>query len=104
MRFPTLPLTVRLSPRAKRIALWLATLLGACVLGLSCALAPVLLYMRSHEPYTWASAMTLQSISMDSTDDGWAVGVISGKPTTLLMHYSRGQWTILPKPTGLDDY
>jgi hypothetical protein len=40
---------------------------------------------------------------MVSADNGWAVGHISGKPTTLLMHYSRGQWTILPKPVGLDD-
>lgn len=56
------------------------------------------------QPYAWANTMSLQSISMVSADDGWAVGHISGQPTTLLMRYSRGQWTILPKPAGLDNH
>lgn len=55
------------------------------------------------QPYPWAETMSLQSISMVSAEDGWAVGHISGAPTTLLMRYSRGQWTILPKPAGLDN-
>ncbi len=41
--------------------------------------------------------MSLQSISIVSADNGWAIGHISCKPTTLLMRYSRGQWTILPQ-------
>ena len=74
---------------------------------LACVLQPTsvawLFRLGVMQPYPWANTMSLQSVSMVSADNGWAVGHISGKPTTLLMHYSRGQWTILPKPVGLDD-
>lgn len=53
------------------------------------------------EGYAGSADITLTSISMDSPDDGWAAGSISGSPQCILMHYQRGLWTIIPKPAGL---
>jgi hypothetical protein len=84
----------------------IGVVLGTALLALACALegpAALLYRLGVGQPYPWADAMSVQSISMISADDGWAVGHISGRPTTLLMHYQHGRWTILPKPMGLDD-
>jgi hypothetical protein len=88
------------------VALGIGVVLAILALTLACtqqASFAWLYRLGIGQPYPWADAMSLQSISMGAADDGWAVGTISGKPATLLMHYSHGQWTILPKPTGLDD-
>jgi len=93
-----------MSSGQKRLAV---AALGAALLValLACAmLKPYAFRFLRAEPYPWANTMSLHSISMVSADDGWAVGVISGSPTTLLMQYRHGQWTILPKPAGLDDH
>lgn len=99
--------TSRPTLHQRRVALGISLGLTIVVLILVCALQPTFFAWLSRlgvgQPYPWADTMSLQSISMVSADEGWAVGHISGKPTTLLMHYSRGQWTILPKPAGLDD-
>jgi hypothetical protein len=98
--------TISLSPHGRRVALGISLVFATVLLILACAQQnplDLLSHLGVAQPYPWADAMSLQSISMVSADDGWAVGHISGKPTTLLMHYSRGQWTILPKPAGLDD-
>src|SRR5258708_33666705 len=64
----------------------------------------VSIYLRQsagHPSYPLASAITLNSISMDSPSDGWAVGEMSGKPNNVLFHYHVGQWTIVkPLPEG----
>lgn len=97
---------IPLAANQRRVALGIGVALAAVLLIVACAQQTSLAWLYSlgiGQPYRWADAMSLQSISMVSADDGWAVGHISGKPTTLLMHYSRGQWTILPKPAGLDE-
>lgn len=98
---------IPISPRKRRMALGICAVLAAALLvvaGVRQNPRALLYHLGLVDPYPWASTMTFQSISMVSADDGWAVGYISGKPTTLLMHFSHGQWTILPKPAGLDDY
>lgn len=100
--FPSVP-----SAHQRRVALGIGVILVIVALILAYIGWPTVLAWLSRlgvtQPYPWASAMSLQSISMVSADDGWAVGHISGAPTTLLMRYSRGQWTVLSKPAGLDD-
>lgn len=102
-----LSFTSRLTDHQRRVALGISLGLTIVVLILACALQPTSFAWLSRlglgQPYPWANTMSLQSISMVSARDGWAVGHISGKPSTLLMHYSHGTWTILPKPAGLDD-
>jgi hypothetical protein len=99
--------TTSLSAHWRRVALGIGVVLATVLLiVLACTQQTPFVWfyhLGIGQPYSWANAMSLQSISMVSADDGWAVGHISGKPTTLLMHYSRGQWMILPKPVGLDD-
>lgn len=53
--------------------------------------------------YPHRAAIQLESVAMTGNGGGWAVGAIAGRPTTLLMRADAGRWTILPKPTGLDD-
>lgn len=94
------------SSSQRRMVLGICVVLATVLVLFACApRVPFLLLWRLGvaQPYPWADAMSLQSISMGSADDGWAVGHISGTPTTLLMHYAQGRWTILPKPAGLDD-
>ena len=97
---------IPLSTHQRRVALGVCIVLATALLILAWVEQnpqDVLYRLGLAQPYPWANAMSIQSISMVSADDGWAVGNISGKPATLLMHYSHGQWTILPKPAGLDD-
>ncbi len=107
MRFQGFPFPAGWSALQRRAALGITAALVTIALILACVLQPTsiawLFRLGVMQPYPWANTMSLQSVSMVSADDGWAVGHISGKPTTLLMRYSRGQWTILPKPAGLDD-
>ncbi len=101
----SIPFVSSLSGPQKRIAVAIGATLVVALVGCACmALNPSALTFLRGEPYTWASAMSLQSVSMVSADEGWAVGNISGSPSTLLMHYHKGQWTILPKPAGLDNH
>ena len=98
--------TLPLSTYQRRVALGICLVLAIALLitALAQQIPQAALYrLGLAQPYPWANAMSLQSISMVSSDDGWAVGDISGSPNTLLMHYSHGQWTVLPKPAGLDD-
>lgn len=46
-------------------------------------------------PYPLAITMTLKSVSMVSSHEGWAVGLKSGAPNDVLLHFSKGQWTIV---------
>lgn len=107
MRFQGFSFPTTWSSQQRRIALGISVVLLAAILMLACLWQPSVVRWLSRigatQPYPWASTMSLQSISMVSADDGWAVGHISGQPTTLLMRYARGQWTILPKPDGLDN-
>ena len=107
MRFQSFPFPVGGSALQRRAALGITAALVTIALILAYMLQPTfvpwLFRLGVMQPYPWANTMSLQSVSMVSADDGWAVGHISGKPTTLLMRYSRGQWTILPKLAGLDD-
>ena len=71
----------------------LATILS---LALLISLTALLLHALQHQPsYPLASGISLKSISMDSSNDGWAVGVISGAPNNVLFHYHAGQWMII---------
>lgn len=71
----------------------LATLLSLAILILLTAL---LLHALQRQPsYPLARGISLKSISMDSSNDGWAVGVISGAPNNVFFHYHVGQWTII---------
>lgn len=107
MQLQGFPFPAGWSALQRRVALWITTALVIVALILAYVLQPTFSAWLSRlgvtQPYPWANTMSLQSVSMVSADDGWAVGHISGKPTTLLMRYSRGQWTILPKPAGLDE-
>jgi hypothetical protein len=101
-----LSFTISLSAYRRRVALGICLVLATVLLILGCAQQKPLEWLYRlgvAQPYPWADAMSLQSISMVSSSEGWAVGHISGSPNTLLLHYQQGQWTVLPKPTGLDD-
>jgi hypothetical protein len=107
MQLQGFPFPAGWSVLQRRAALAITATLVTAVLVLACMLQSTTVAWLSRlgitQPYPWANTMSLQSVSMVSADNGWAVGHISGKPTTLLMRYSRGQWTILPKPVGLDN-
>jgi len=94
-----------MSPVWKRIALTEGAVVLA-VAAIACVtVGPLAAYSwraLSGQPYAWAGAMSLRSVSMVSADEGWAVGNISGSPNSLLIRYQHGRWTILPKPAGLD--
>ncbi len=97
---------IALSSLQRRVAIGLCVVLVAIALIVGCtqkATQAWLVQLSAGQPYFGASEMSLRSVSMVSPDDGWAVGGISGKPTTLLMRYSHGLWTVLPKPAGLGD-
>jgi hypothetical protein len=100
----SIPFISSLSGRQQRIVVSIGASLVIVLVGCACvALNPSALYFLRREPYAWASAMSLQRVSMVSADEGWAVGSITGRPNTLLMHYFQRKWTILAKPAGLDD-
>ncbi len=83
----------RFSRRAALLGLVVVVMLGATYWAYST--------LRTNYPYR--SAIQLDGVAMTGAGAGWAVGNISGKPTTLLMRADAGRWTILPKPAGLDD-
>ncbi|MGE5333569.1 MAG: hypothetical protein ACM3N4_02625 [Nitrososphaerota archaeon] len=48
------------------------------------------------------TGMTIRNVSMVSSDEGWAVGVITGSSHTLLLHYRAGHWTAVTPPADLN--
>lgn len=106
MLFRRLTPQIALSPFQRRLAVGVCAVFAIIALVVGCtqkATQAWLYRLGTGQPYFGASEMSLRSVSMVSPNDGWAVGGISGSPTTLLMHYSHGQWTVLPKPAGLGD-
>ncbi|HET9111016.1 MAG TPA: hypothetical protein VFN78_09350 [Ktedonobacterales bacterium] len=98
---------IALSSFQRRLAVGVCAVFAIIALVAGCtqkATQAWLYQLGTSQPYFGANEMSLRSVSMVSPDDGWAVGGISGDPTTLLMQYSRGQWTVLPKPAGLQDH
>jgi len=98
----SIPLVSSLSGRRQRIVVSIGASLVIVLVGCACvALTPSALYFLRREPYAWASAMSLQSVSMVSATEGWALASepvwahdrshTSGSGTVFL-HYVAGTW------------
>lgn len=72
------------------------------VVALVCAILAGGTVLAQRTPGAFQRAMTFRGVSMDSADDGWAIGEVGGKPNGVFLHYASGSWSLAPYPAGLD--